>query len=769
MTIRPAGPPPPPQLYMAGEIELNPDIVTPATIRDIATAASKLDVEDGPTKGEWKKLAERVIESGNLESDDVKMVNDFAKKVRTLHRELHREFRDSDYSDKKVNNKLEDVHVFLQTFEAPYRHYMEQAAKASLQALSGANFGPIGAVAAYVMHSGLGAAGAKELVGHLEGLQTPDSPLVFPGNSVQPVHQEKLWQAKIRMLDEALENALAGKPVEVDVQYFELTSDEIVGRLASLAEAGCPVRVNMDPSRLQAGGLAGNSVDDAPRKLRALFQLAQVDGDVGLSIYPVAYMLGGMSELMHRKLVRTGDEVLLGGCNANKGSGENVDAGYLIHGPAARALVEDYARDLHDSVGSKVQDIYGEAQIEKFLEQPLTLTVRGLAALMDIYSGPAPAGTPLPEFKTGAEIMDFAKEAGFNLGRMLDIPKDELEATLDSAVKNRSAMTLSKAGAKVMTTAVKNAVKLTLKPENQERLERVELPSGEAAGSVRVGVGDQPSEREALLLHAIASAEKFVYIPTFVITKAIAAALAARRDELAREGKEIDIRVIADPGIYPHGGTPNEFGVLELEDQGIPVRWALLPRTNKDHDRKIHAKQVVTDKNEFFGSTNLSKKGMRDNWEVSGLIFFDQGNPQAESAREDGKSRFLKLWEHESFELNTKDVAERRLAGVETKDREMRVREARAGVVRGILSNILRFEQQSADWVQELARKDRGVAERALELEKEGLAPGYALLRAAEEVLGTERFYTELGELPARQKLERLKTVDDVDEIHHEQ
>lgn len=768
MTIRPAGPPSPPLLYMAGEIELNPDLVTPETIRDIATAASKLTVEDGPTKNEWKKLADRVIESGNLEPDDVKMVNDFAKQVRSLHKELHREFRESDYSDKKVNNKLEDVHVFMQTFEAPYRHYMEQASKASLQALSGANFGPIGAVAAYVMHSGLGEAGAKELVGHLEGLQKPDSPLVFPNNSVQPVHQEKLWQAKVRMLDEALENALAGKPVEIDVQYFELTSDEIVGRLASLAQAGCPVRVNMDPSRLQPGGLAGNSVDDAPRKLRALFQLANVEGDVGLSIFPVAEKLGSMGELMHRKLVRAGDEVLLGGCNANKGSGENVDAGYLIHGPAARALVEDYARDLRDSAGSDLVDIYGETQIEKFLEQPMTLTVRGLAALLDIYGGPSPAGTPLPDLKSGREIMDFAKKAGFNLGRMLDVPKAELEETLDRAVKTREALPLSRAGAKTMAGSVKQAVKLTLKPANKERLEHVTLPSGEPAGSVRVGVGDQSSEREALLLHAIASAEKFVYIPTFVITKAIAASLAARRDELAKEGKELDIRVVADPGIYPHGGTPNEFGVLELEDQGIPVRWALLPRTNKDHDRKIHAKQVVTDKNEFFGSTNLSKKGMRDNWEVSGLIFFDEGNQQAEAAREDGKSRFMKIWEHESFELNTKEVAERRLHDVDTKDREMRVHEARAGVVRGILYHILRFEQESADWVQGLAASNPDVAKRARELEADGLAPGYALLRGAEEVLGTDRFYAELGQLPARQKLEALKTQDP-DQLHHEE
>src|SRR5690606_27315772 len=158
-----------------------------------------------------------------------------AKKVRALHRELHREYRDSGYSDKSINKKLENVHVFMQELEAPVRHYREQSAKAAVEALAGAHFGPTGAVAAYVTWAGLTKTGTEGLVGHLAGLAQGSSPLVFADNHVEPVHQEKLWQSKTRMLDQALESAQAGKPVEVDVQYFELTSDEIVGRLARLA------------------------------------------------------------------------------------------------------------------------------------------------------------------------------------------------------------------------------------------------------------------------------------------------------------------------------------------------------------------------------------------------------------------------------------------------------------------------------------------------------------------------------------------------------
>ena len=194
-------------------------------------------------------------------------------------------------------------------------------------------------------------------------------------------------------------------------------------------------------------------------------------------------------------------------------------------------------------------------------------------------------------------------------------------------------MPLSQAGKQLIADLATKVTEATLDPVNLERLADVELPEGKVSGKTVVGVGDLPVEREALLLHAISTAEEFIYIPTFVITKPVARALAARSEELKAEGKKLDVRVVADTNIYPFGGTPNEYGVFPLEDAGIKVRWSLIPRSVKEHDRKIHAKQVITDKMEFVGSTNLSTAGLNKNWELSGLVMFDENDPESMDAR----------------------------------------------------------------------------------------------------------------------------------------
>lgn len=747
-----------PGTWLLGQVEMDSSVVDSKALRGLGRAASKLELEDAPDPAEIKRIADRTARTGQMETAEWKQVEDLAKAARARHKEIHKELRASRGEDEALQAEHEQIHLFLHQFEGSQRHRMEQATRAGVQAAASASFGPLGAVSAYIAHAGLSKAATEELMVHMEDLARGDSPLVFEGNRVAPVHQEKLWQAKLNMLDDALAEARAGRPVEINVQYYELSSEEVMGRLADLARAGCPVRVNTDPTRPQQGGASGSAgVDDAPRKIRSLIQLASLEGaDVAVSLYPVHEQLGSSTNLMHRKLVRAGENVLLGGMNANEGSGENVDAGYLIQGPAARALVEDFARDLDDSAGATMQAIYGPAQVRRLVEEPLELTAQGLATLLDVISGPTPAGTPVPAVESAADLERMAGEAGLELGKLVDLPKRDLETRLEDSILKGSALPLSRAGRRAFRGILERAVEAASSPSNLEKLSQVDLPEGEAVGETRVGVADHPAEREALLLHAISQAEEFIFIPTFVITRAVAAALAARRDEVAADGGELDIRVLADPGIYPYGGTPNEHGVFELEDQGIPVRWALLPRSTRDHDRKIHAKQVITDKNEFFGSTNLSKKGMRDNWEVSGLIFFDEGNAEAEAAREDSSSRFLKLWDHESVEVNTRDTAARRLASTRSKDMSSRVQESRARVLKEVLRGVQLFEQQSADWLTELEARHPAVAAFAAHLESEGMANGFARLRAAEEFLGTEEFYRQLHDLPAYKTLQAI-------------
>lgn len=714
----------------------------------MAEAAKQIRSEHRPEPSVWKELAEK---------GDLGPLDEFSKEVRRLHRDLHNRYRDSGYKDESVSERLGPVHVFLREYDRARQALQEQAVRSAVQAAAGGTFGAAGAVTAYAAWSGLGKADLEDLVDHLLAIRDGVTPMMLRGNRVEQVHGEKLWQAMNRLLDEALEESKKGNPPEVDLQYYELTSPELVGKLARVAKAGCKVRINVDPTRLQPGGSTGDDIGDTPRKLRPFLQLAAMkDVDVGISLYPVARQLGSGTRLMHRKLLRVGDKVLLSGMNANTDSGENVDAGYLIEGPAARRLVQNFARDLRVSMGASLEDLCGESQLERFEDRPVAMDVEDMAALFDAYAGPSPPGTDLPEIRSFEDLDALATRAGLNLKRTLAQTGDEAREAVEKALRNGDRLELSAYGKNRLGEVVRRALEAVGTRENLRRLQDVRLPSGRKAGETVVGVGDLPVEREALMLHAIATAEEFIYVPTFVITRAVAAALVARRDELRARGRELDIRVIADPGVYPHGGTPNEYGVKYLEDAGIPVRWATLPRTG-EHDRKIHAKQILTDKLEFFGSTNLSNKGMRENWEISGVVQFDPADPQAMDHREESRRAFLKLWENEALELDSRKLAERWNAHYRGPDREVRVEEARTGALRKIIGAIEAFERESADFIREKA-KDPAVAARAREYELAGMAPGYALLQAVEQEMGTEAYYQALHGLPSYRDLLRLSS-----------
>ncbi|MBI3925361.1 MAG: hypothetical protein HY319_07480 [Armatimonadetes bacterium] len=740
---------------------IDDDVITPDVLDSIAKAASKIEVDSSLERKEWRAMARRLEKTGSLEASDMNAIRKFSNEVRSLHNRLHQEYRESDYTDKKLNKELENVHVFLSEFEEPRRRYLEAASQVQLQALVGCSFANTASIAAYLAWSGTTEISTRALVDELDKLDSGKSALIRQGNRVRPARQEQLWQAKMELLNEAIELASQGKPPEIDMQYFELTSATVLGKVAEAARKGCKIRINIDPSRPQNGGLAGMRVDDGPRKLRALLQLASIEGaDVGISVYPVATRLGGLDQLMHRKLLRVGDKVLLGGMNANQDSGENVDAGYVIEGPAARTLVEGFARDVRDSIGITLEDVFGEGEHPEIWDENLTLTPHGLGTLLDAMAGPSPAGSRIPQTPSYEQLEALAGTAGIELPDLVELDEDELRAAVEKDYASTMPLPVSDVGRELLGSLLAKAFEKLNSPENIKRLQDISLPAGEPVGVTAVGVADNPVEREALLLHAIRTAEEFVYAPIFVITRPVARALAARAEELKAQGKKLDVRVIADAGIYQFGGTPNEYGVTALEDAGIPVRWALLPRTDKHHDRKIHAKQVVTDKMEFFGSTNLSAKGMKDNWEISGLVFFDEKDPDSISARDQGKARFLKLWENESFDLDSRSIAEKRLEGVRTKDVAMRIEEARRSSIMSALNRIRVYENEAADFLHQKAQ-DPAIAERVRQNELAGMSHGYALLQAVEKEMGSEAYYAELHRLPSMTKLLNFRRTGD--------
>ena len=310
---------------------------------------------------------------------------------------------------------MADVHVFLELFEGTRQKYLETASQVALEALAGASFGISTAVSAYVAWAGTSKSQTEELVTHLEQLQRGDSPLLEAGNKAEPIHQEELWQKKIQLLDEATENALAGEPTEIDLQYYELTNTDFVNRVIKAAKAGNKVRVNIDPSRPGNDVFHGVHMDGAPKKLRALLQLAQEDADIGVSLYPVKKELGSLSYLMHRKFFRVGEKVILGGMNANNYSGENVDAAYLIEGPAATRLTEVFRRDLSQSAGATLEEILGEDNVDTLMSEDLALSATGMSHLLDGLLGPTPPTTELLRDPNLDMLRERADELGVDL------------------------------------------------------------------------------------------------------------------------------------------------------------------------------------------------------------------------------------------------------------------------------------------------------------------------------------------------------------------
>ncbi len=707
-------------------------------------------------KVDWTGILDHYKKDGDLSREQLEQVGEFTTAAQNARKQMEQKFKLDETKPTSVQfKKMQALDAYLDVSKGLTLAYTEATSRAAVAALAGASFGPLNTVAAYLAWNPAPAARLTNLIEQMQKLENGTSELVHAGNQVTPVHQEKLWQAKLQMLDEAILLAKAGNAPEIDVQYFEMTSSSFVGRLADAAEAGCKVRVNIDPSRPRQSNADEVSIDESPRKLRALLQLLDVPkADVGVSIYPVAEELGNVTQLMHRKLLRVGEKVLFGGMNANEGSGENFDTGYIIEGPAARKLVEGFQADVLTSAGSTPLQVYGRKIMANFEDGMMGLTPHGLATTLDIIGGPSEAGRRIPSRPSMAELEELAAQANLKLSSLVD--EDQLKHNVQ--YRSSKPMELKLKGRKMLHKLMNEAFEKTGAPTNIERLKDMTLPEGKVEGGVKVAVGSSSEEREALILQAIATAEKFCYVPTFVITKALARALVARRDELAAQGKTLDVRVVADAGMYQFGGTPNEEGFLALEDAGIQVRWSLLTRAQADHDRKIHAKQVLTDKMELVGSTNLSNKGVRDNWELSGLVYFDETVPESIAARQDGVSRFEKLWDYESIAFDS------RAAAILQDITSLGMDQSRKKSIRTVLNMIQNYEVQTAKLIEQKLAESPALAESADELQRQGMAWGYARLKACEQAFGTDGFAAMLKQVPMRAKIDAFASGQELQE-----
>lgn len=726
--------------------------VNPKTLKRLTESAAAVPLE-GNQPERWQEMSDRIASNDELSKDDLGSIQDLARDSKAESRRLRKELAATGFQDRDLKAQLVPFNVFHTELDKVQEAHRLSSAKAAVQAVASSSFGPAGLVSAYHAYAGLPKSGLQALVREME---SEPGKLSYAGNKVAQVHQEELWKSMTDLLDEGTRSAQSGKPVEVNAQYYELTSQTFIHKLVENAEAGNKVRINVDPSRLTPFQGSTANIDDLPDKMRGLLQLLDAPGDVAVSTYPVAKILGTQQDLMHRKGLRVGDKFLLSGMNANSGSGENIDAGYIIEGPASRRLVETFARDVEQSKNNTFDDLYGKNAIEGFMGRDVRMGRRGLTALADALDGPAPPGSSTLRPKTYAQMESVFKERGFELHKFLDLPKEEQGEKLDSAIESNTPLPLSDYGKRRVIDLIKLVQREINSPENQKRLDDISLPSDDPKGTTVVSLADTPTERETLMIQTIHEAEKHIYMPAFVITRPVAAALAAKKKEMEEAGKPIDIRILADPGIYPDGGTPNSWGVKYLEDQGIDVRWAAIPRTD-GHDRKIHAKEMLTDKGDFVGSTNFSKKGLRDNHEHSGVIHFNPDDPESMALHEKSKSAFEDLWDNYSLTSNSKTIATRWKSRYRGADREHQIEDARGGAIRQAIRGIENYEKQSATWMQEQV-EERGLNKQIAALMQEGYDMGNATLKAVQDSMGKEDFLAGLHSLESYQVLDKLRT-----------
>lgn len=743
--------------FQVGGTPLDRARQNPETFAKLAEAAAGVPIEENKPAGDWKKIADRITKNDEVSTDDLNAFKELSKAAGPERKRLRSELAASGFKNEELKAQLSNFYVF----DGPYNKLTEQLrvaqAKVAVEALVGAGFGPLNVVIGYHAYANLQKGQLQDLVAGIENVEKGTAQNYFPGNRVQQVHREQVWQTMNHMLDDGITAAKQGKPQEVNAQYYELTNPAFVGKLADNAAAGNKVRCNIDAGRLVA--FKGNEVgvNELLDKSRVILQLTSAPGDIGVSVYPVAEKLGDPGDLMHRKGLRVGEKFLLSGMNANSGSGENIDAGYIIEGPAARQLSVNFKRDVDQSTDASNEAIFGAKALSGWSGKTAKLGMRGLMAFLDCsQGGPSPIGVTVPRPKDFAGLDSYAKSKGQSLEALID-PGDQgtVQAAVERMLKDPEVeLKLTPEGQQAALGLATRAMDATRTPKNIKSLGDIAPVKGDPQGNAVVSIADIPTERETELIMAIQNAEKFVYMPAFVITKPVAAALVAKKQDMEAAGKPFDVKVIADPGIYPDGGTPNEAGVRMLEDGGIRARWALLPRCG-DHDRKIHAKELLTDNSEFFGSTNFSKKGLQENHEHSGVVHFDAKDSNSMHQRSEAMAHFQDLWDNFSYECNSVDLASLWKKNYQGKDKEFQIEDSRGGVVRKVLRGVEAWEKESGTWTQQQAQSP-AVQQRIAELQLAGMDEMSAMHVAVRKEMGDSAYFAGLHSLPGYRDLQKM-------------
>ncbi|MEW6280722.1 MAG: phospholipase D family protein, partial [Candidatus Eremiobacterota bacterium] len=390
-------------------------------------------------------------------------------------------------------------------------------------------------------------------------------------------------------------------------------------------------------------------------------------------------------------------------------------------------------------------------------EENVVVQRRGLLDLLESQTSVPPRGGLSTEDRVDRAV-ESAAFSGLKASDLAEIPDKDGDGRVSPAeeraflISGEGAVRLTERGRHALADGLEGAVERMNGKANMQRLSRSEPPSDRQVGSDTVAVGDTSAERQALVLHAIDSADRFIKVSAFVMNEDMARLLAEKKERMEAQGKPFEVQVVLDPSLYGYGGTPNEKSFRLLEDRGVPVKWATLERTDPDHDRKVHAKLIVTDQMMLTGSTNFSKKGLRDNWEASEVVYFGEDD-QSKARLAEVTGDFDRLYQRESLSLDTRSLADQRYGDRQGAEGEYLRDTYRTRVTRSFLRGIRDYEKEIGQTIQERVASDPSVQFEVNQRVNAGQARGYAILG----VLGQEEVARMREDSPAWRRLQQIR------------
>ena len=579
-----------------------------------------------------------------------------------------------------------------------------------------------------------------------EELKKSESQVKIKGNNIITLEGSEIWQEVSRMLD-----VKEGPPkIEIDLQYKFLKDPEIYNKVKIAVEKGHKVRIIIDPGTglKDTKRLKYRDITEYYNALETLmsFQQELDKGNFGICVAKK----DNLKDTMHKELLRVGDKVLAGGIDCDKASGEHAGYAISIQGPAAKTLVEEFKKNVEDSKGKTIEEIYGDDlkllkedyiddENDDYVKSTLVMSNSDFMNFL-ILLLPQESQKYIKEATNSLDkakrFMEECEKAGINpeeYGIFKDIDLNDSNLFYSDTPftahlineNNKLYAGLTDKGKKLFIEKLEKYFKKMNSKNNIKHLSDIKPPDGKDSGCHTISVGTNNEELQAFLAYAIESAEEFLYIPSFCMNSKIAQLIINRQKEMEKEKKKLDIKILLEPS-----QKDNIESFLALEDVHIPVKWALLDETDPNHDRKLSSNMVVTDKVILTGSADLKEKSLREDQETSVMAFIDPQSEESTGKREEYKKNFLDLWGKESLKINLWGTGSE---GPVVKTEE----ECHREVLTKTVKNIDKYEKSLGNRVKDIVNGKDEIKEEVELLKQEGFHDGYARL------LALKKFYSE--------------------------